>query len=100
MKLNNFSYGHKMVRALCFALETKTKLPLKTNLSEEFDILRFENEYSYIIIDYQKEACFTLSYNMSKDEWNTVRDIMINLQWLDIPNTMGTLAHRKKHTKK
>ena len=100
MKLNTTSYVHKKIRQLCYQLEILSGMHIVTDLGEEFNQVRFVDKYGYIIIDYQNNACFTLSHSMSKNEWDTVRDIMKDLQWLDIPNTMGTLARQKKHSKK
>ena len=82
MKLNTTSHVHKKIRLLCTQLELLSGMKLATDLSQEFDQIRFYSPLSYIMIDYKKNACFTLSYNMSKDEWSAVQDIILYLNWL------------------
>lgn len=68
---------------MCLQLEKLSDMKLTTDVSEEFEKLRFCSKLGYIIIDYQKMACFTLSHTMSKQEWDTVQEIMLYLGWLD-----------------
>lgn len=54
-----------------------------TSLDEEFQEIRFLDKLGYIIIDYNNEACFTLSHRMGIKEWQTVQDIILYLNWLE-----------------
>ena len=83
MKLNNTSYCHKRIRLLCYQLEALTGMKQQTNLSEEFETVKFQNELGYIIIDHNKSACFTLGHHLDEKEWQTVEDIILYLQWLE-----------------
>ena len=92
MKLNNTAYCHKQIRLLCYQLQTFTGLKLMTNLSEEFDEVRFMNELSYIVIDFERNACYTMSYAMDENEWQTVKDILLFTRWLYIGQNWERLA--------
>jgi len=63
-----------------------------TNLSEEFHEIRFMNELSYIVIDFERNACYTLSYAMDENEWQTVQDILLYTSWLYIGANWERLA--------
>lgn len=84
MKLNNTSYAHVTIRKLCFQLELLSGMKLVTDLSEEFDEIRFINSFGYIVIDYKRNACFTLSHKLDKKEMATIDDITLHCQWLEI----------------
>ena len=84
MILNNTAYAHKQIRLLLYQLEILSGMQLITNVEEEFEQIRLIDKYGYIIINYKKNACFTLSHTMSPDEWKTVQDIMLYLSWLEI----------------
>lgn len=86
MKLNNTSYLHKQIRKLCSQLEIISGLKLVTSLDEDIDKISFYNEFGYIILDYKKQACFTLSHKVSEVEWTIARQILISLEWLDFGN--------------
>ncbi len=100
MKLNNHSYCHKRIRLLCYQLELLSGMKLVTDLSEEFEEVRFVDEFGYIIIDYWHNACFTLSHKMSKKEWETVEDLLLYLGWLNIPNMRKDLFGEEKKESK
>lgn len=97
MKLNNTSYVHKEIRKLCQQLEVISGLKLVTNLDEEIDKISFYNEFGYIILDYKKQACFTLSHKMNDIEWTICKKVMISLEWLDYGNNY--LEERKRRNK-
>ena len=82
MRLNNYSYVHKKIRLLCYQLELLTGLKCITNLSENFEEIRFMSPLSYITIDYKREAYYTMSVNVNKDVKETIEDIMLNTRWL------------------
>lgn len=82
MKLNKLTYNGKKIACLCVLIEQKTGLTLRTNLEEEFDVLIFTNDYSYIKIDYLHKACFTLMYSPSKEVREYIEDIMITLRFM------------------
>lgn len=86
MKLNNYSYVHILIRQLCFRLEKSSGLPLRTSLSDEFSEIRFENDFSHIIINFKKEICFTLSHKLTNQEFEMIKDIMLYYNWLRIGN--------------
>lgn len=83
MKLNNQSYCHKRIRLLCFQLEALTDMKLVTNLSEEFDQVRFVGRLGYLIINFERNVCFALSHKITKDEQKVIEDIVVSLQWLE-----------------
>lgn len=83
MKLNTTSYVHVTIRQLCLQLELLSGMKLITELCEEFDEIRFIDKYGYIVIDYKKEACFTLSHRITKKETDTISDLMTYLKWLE-----------------
>lgn len=84
MKLNCISYVHVLIRQLCFQLEQTSGLRTATDLSKDFKEIRFENDYSYIIIDYRDDVCFTLSHKLTEKEMAIIKDIVLHLQWLEI----------------
>ena len=104
MKLNNTSYCHKHIRLLCFQLEKLTELKLVTDLSEEFNQIRFVNSLSYIIVDIKHNACFTLSHALTNKEWQNVREIILYCEWLltgeKYSKRMQRLAKKKPSSKK
>lgn len=85
MKLNTVSYIHARIRLYCHKLENITGLKLKTNLSKEFKLIEFKNEFSYLTIDWESETYSTLSFHLNKTEEQLVQDIILYLIWLDIP---------------
>lgn len=96
MKLNNTSYCHKQIRLLCFQLEQLTGMRLMTNLSEEFNEIRFMNELSYIIIDFRRYACYTMAYDMDANEWDTVQDILTHTSWLYVGQNWQKIAEERE----
>lgn len=96
MKLNNTSYVHKKIRLLCFQLEALTGLKRTTNLDEEFTQIRFMNSLSYIVIDFKKSVCFSMSYSMNKAELETADDIMLYCQWLMLGEKTALKLDKKK----
>ena len=83
MKLNETSYVHKKIRHLCQLLEVSTGLQLVTNLGQEFQEIRFMGRLSYLVIDHQKQAIFTLSCRLTKEELEATKDLILYLQWLE-----------------
>lgn len=84
MKLNTTSYCHKTIRKLCLQLQLLSGTELLTNLDEEFNEIRFINKVGYIIIDYNNQVCFTLSHKIDHIEWQTIKDIILYCNWLEI----------------
>ena len=84
MKLNEKSYVHVKIRKLCRVLEQISGLENITDLGEEFDEIQFIGKYSYIIIDYKKETILLLSYKLSAEELEIIKDINLNLNWLEL----------------
>jgi hypothetical protein len=80
-------------------MQQLTELPLVTNLDEDFDELRWEDELSHIVINYKRSACFNMSHKMTEPEWKTAQDIMLFCQWLQTGEKVEKIV-RKKSTKK
>lgn len=100
MKLNNHSYVHKQILALCYAFEQSTGLKLITNLSEDFTDVRFQSPYSYVTIDYQHNAIFLMCIKLKKEQLAMVQDIIVLLQWLLTGEYIDQLIMQNKHNKK
>lgn len=83
MTLNKYSYCHKNIRLLCYQLEQKTQLQMKTNLDAEFEQLIFKNNLQYIMIDWKTYTIATLSYKLSNKEIQIIEDIILYLDWLE-----------------
>lgn len=94
MILNKTSYTHKQIRLACYILEQETGMTLKTDLSQEFQILKFEGKLSYLTIDYKKQVCFAMSHKLTKTEMELIDTIVVYIQWLEIEN-----EYRKRHQK-
>lgn len=82
MKLNKTSYLPVKVRVLCQKLECSTGMKLITNLSEEFEDVRFKGKISYVIIAFKEQAIYTLSHSLTKDEMAMIEDIIIYLRFM------------------
>lgn len=101
MKLNKTSYTHVQIRTLCQILEQTTGTKLVTNLDEEFEELRFVGRISYIVIDYQKKAIFTLSHHLTEHELNIAQDIIIYLRFLyTVGKAQDTVQRLEREEKK
>lgn len=83
MKLNETAYTHKQIRKACQQLELLTDMKLVTDLSNDFNQIRFVNKLGYILIDYRNEACFILGHKLSHVEWQLVQDVMLYCNWLE-----------------
>ena len=83
MQLNNHSYVHKQIRALCFAFEQATGLKLVTNLDNDFISIRFASTYSYVTIDYLHNTYFLMCIKLNKTQFAIAQDIMLYLCWLE-----------------
>lgn len=86
MKLNDFSHVHVRVRKLCQLLAYYTKMDLVSDLSNEFDCIRFMNKLSYLTIDYRNRVCYSMSHRITREEQQIIEEIMINLKWIEIGN--------------
>lgn len=100
LKLNNFSYCHRQIRLLCYEFETKTSLKLRTELSENFNDIRFSNEVSYVIIDFRKENWRIMSYKLQAEEWQILQDIMLYCVWLYIGEKWMSNLSKKQNKQK
>ena len=87
MILNCHSYLHVKIRKLCSQLEVLTKMRLKTDICNEFVELRFTNEYGYLVINWRRNAVFTLSHKLTEVELAICDEIMIYLNWLEAKTT-------------
>lgn len=96
MLLNNHSYVHKQIRALCFEFEQATGLKLVTNLSEDFQDVRFVSPYSYVTIDYQHNTIFVMCIKLQKDQTAIAIDIMQHINWLVTGQRVELLLHQNK----
>lgn len=99
MKLNKTSYVHKKIRMLCFQLEQFTNLKMITDLSEEFTQIRFMNSLSYIIIDFKRNTCFSMSCKLDCQEFDIVQEILIYLNWLHIGEVTMNKLNKKSSRK-
>lgn len=84
MKLNNHSHVHVTIRKLCLQLEMLSEMKLITDLSDDFYEVRFVDKFGYIVIDWRKKACFSLSHKLTPKEMAVINDITIYLNWLEI----------------
>ena len=84
MKLNNTSYTHVTIRKLCLQLELLSGMKLVTDLSDDFYEIRFVNSYGYIVIDWRRNACFSLSHRVDNKQMKVVKDLLLYCQWLEI----------------
>lgn len=100
MKLNTHSYVHVKIRLLCNFVEIKTGLKLITNLSDNFSVITFQNEYSYINIFYKKSVYTSLNTRLDKVVRDAIEDIILYLEWLDIGNAIAEKRVRKAKTNK
>lgn len=100
LRLNETAYAHRKIRVLCFQLETLTGLKLVTNLSEEFHEVRFMNELSYIVIDFKRNAYYTLSVFMDEKIRETIEDILLETSWLYIGYNWENLARLRERKQK
>lgn len=100
LRLNETAYAHRKIRMLCFQLETLTGLKLVTNLSEEFHEVRFMNELSYIVIDFKRNAYYTLSVFLDEKIRGTIEDILLETSWLYIGYNWENLARLRERKQK
>ncbi len=84
MVLNRTSYTHLSIRKLCSQLELLSGMSLITNLDEEFVELRFMNKYGYIVIDWRKNAIFTLSHKLVPVEYEIATTLIVYCDWLEV----------------
>jgi len=82
MRLNEYSHCHKRIRLLCFQLAQLTGMSLATDLSKDFQEIKFQNELSYIVIDFKNEVIFSMSYHLANIELDTAQDILLYCSWL------------------
>ena len=83
MVLNDYSYVHVTIRKLCLQVELLSGMKLITNLNEDFYEVRFVNKYGYIVIDWRKNACFSLSHKVTAKEMGAIKDIILYLDCLE-----------------
>lgn len=83
MVLNKYSYVHLQIRKLSSQLEIISGMKLVTNFDEEFVEVRFMNTLGYIVIDWRRNAVYTLSHSLNAVEMEIVQDIMLNCRWLE-----------------
>ena len=101
MVLNNSSYLHKKIRKLCEQLEFLSGLKMITDLNDYFVEVRLMNKYGYIIIDWRKNAIFTLSHKLTEVEFEICNELMIYLSWLEVAdNYIYTMKGGKKYEKR
>lgn len=82
MKLNQYNYVHKKIRAMSYLLEQSTGLKLITNFDREFSQIQFLSNYSSITIDFEKDAIFIMMIKLTKEEKWLVEDILLYTRWL------------------
>ena len=84
MKLNNSSFVHVTIHKLCLQIELLSGMKLVTDLNDDFYEIRFVNAYGYIVIDWRRNACFSLSHKVDKKQMEAIQDIMLYCRWLEI----------------
>ena len=67
---------------MCFQLTQLTGMSLVTDLSDDFQEIKFRNELSYIIIDFKNEVIFSMAYHLENAELDTAQDILLYSSWL------------------
>ena len=82
MKLNNYSYVHKQIRALCFLFEQSTGLKLLTDLSADFQDIRFASPLSYVTINFKRNTLFVMCIVLKKEQKEMLFEILTYLRWL------------------
>lgn len=100
MKLNNHSHVHVTIRRLCLQLEMLSEMKLITDLSDDFYEVRFVDKFGYIVIDWRKKACFSLSHKLTQKEMAVINDLIIYLRWLDIGAEVMEKIRRNGNGKK
>ena len=83
MVLNKSSTIHVRIRKLCYQLELLTDMKLVTNLSEEFNEIRLINKLGYIVIDYERNAVYSLGIHLDKIQLDIVQDIILYCSWIE-----------------
>ena len=100
MVLNTTSHVHKQIRLLCYQLEQFTGLQMITNLENEFEEVQFKGKLSYIIVNWKEESIYVLSHKITKDEMQTLEDIVLYLSWLETGKKVENRALEPKVEKK
>lgn len=83
MKLNNYSHLHKRIAKACNQLALLTKTQLVTDLTDEFEEIRFLDKFGYIVIDFHRCAVYTLGHKLDNIEFMLAQDILVNCDWLE-----------------
>ena len=82
MRLNTHSYIHKQIRASCYWFEQATGLKLVTNLSEDFQDIRFASPLSYVTVDYLHKTIFAMCIKLDKKQIQVLNDLIVFCDWL------------------
>ena len=94
MRLNEHSAVHVRIRKCCQQIELLANMKLVTDLSQEYDQIRFVNKLGYIHIDYRNETCFTLGIHLNDLELQIVKDIMLFNNWLETGEKIQNKIHK------
>ena len=84
MVLNNHSFLHAKIVKLCSQIELLADMKLTTDLFSDFEKIRFNSKFGYIVIDYKNDTCFALGHHISDVETRIIDDIMVYLNWLEV----------------
>lgn len=84
MVLNKYSYLHLNIRKLSSQLEAISGMKLITDFDNEFVEVRFMNTLGYIVIDFRRNAVYTLSHKLDLVEKEIVEQILIYCRWLEL----------------
>lgn len=84
MVLNRYSYVHLNIRKLSSQLEAISGMKLVTDFDNEFVEIRFMNTLGYIVIDWRRNACYTLSHKLDPVEREIVEQLIVYCRWLEI----------------
>lgn len=96
MKLNTTSYVHVTIRKLCQQLELLSGMKLVTDLSNEFEQINFIDEYGYIVLDFQKMTCFSLSHHLTDLELEVAQEILEYCDWLETGRIWNERLNKKE----
>lgn len=89
MVLNKYSYAHLKIRKLSAQLEAISGMKLITDFDNEFVEVRFMNTLGYIVIDWRRNAVYTLSHKLNPVELNIVDNLMVHLNWLELKDVIA-----------
>ena len=94
MRLNKTSYVHVTIRKLCQLLAYLTSMELTTDLTEEYNEIRFVGKLSYLTIDWSNKVCYAMSHRITKEEQAIIEEIMLYNNWLETGRKYQMQLHK------